>query len=48
MKIDRVDQRVLTVRDFDATCAFYARVLAMAVTAFGAGRKALTIATHSR
>jgi catechol 2,3-dioxygenase-like lactoylglutathione lyase family enzyme len=41
MNIDRIDHIVLTVRDIDATCAFYSRVLGMDVTTFGAGRKAL-------
>jgi len=41
MKIDRIDHIVLTVRDIDATCTFYSRVLGMVVTTFGAGRKAL-------
>lgn len=42
MVIDRLDHLVLTVADIDRTCAFYERVLGMAVTTFGAGRKALT------
>ncbi len=41
MKIDRLDHLVLTVRDVEATCAFYARVLGMEVVTFAAGRKAL-------
>jgi catechol 2,3-dioxygenase-like lactoylglutathione lyase family enzyme len=41
MKIDRIDHIVLTVRDIEATCAFYTRVLGMSATTFGAGRKAL-------
>jgi catechol 2,3-dioxygenase-like lactoylglutathione lyase family enzyme len=41
MKINRIDHIVLTVRDIEATCAFYSRVLGMSVTTFGAGRKAL-------
>jgi len=41
MKIDRIDHIVLTVRDVDATCAFYSRVLGMGVTTFGGGRRAL-------
>lgn len=41
MKIDRIDHLVLTVRDIDATCSFYSRVLGMSVTTFGGGRKAL-------
>ncbi|MBS4096482.1 MAG: VOC family protein [Sulfuricella sp.] len=41
MQIERLDHLVLTVRDIDASCAFYAEVLGMAVVTFGAGRKAL-------
>ena len=41
MNIDRIDRIVLTVRDIEATCAFYSRVLGMGVTTFGGGRKAL-------
>ena len=41
MNIDRIDHIVLTVRDIDATCSFYSRVLGMSVTTFGGGRKAL-------
>ena len=41
MKIDRIDHVVMTVKDIEATCAFYARVLGMRVVTFGAGRKAL-------
>ena len=41
MNIDRIDHIVLTVRDVEATCAFYSRVLGMGVATFGAGRKAL-------
>ena len=39
--IDRIDHVVLTVRDIEATCAFYARVLGMRVVTFAGGRKAL-------
>lgn len=42
MNIDRIDHFVLTVRDIEATCAFYALVLDMHVETFGEGRKALT------
>jgi catechol 2,3-dioxygenase-like lactoylglutathione lyase family enzyme len=42
MRIDRIDHFVLTVADVEATCAFYQRVLGMAVVSFGNGRKALT------
>lgn len=41
MNIDRIDHIVLTVRDIDATCEFYTRVLGMRVTTFGGGRRAL-------
>ncbi|HKY01570.1 MAG TPA: VOC family protein [Burkholderiales bacterium] len=41
MKINRLDHLVLTVKDIEATCAFYSAVLGMEVTTFGAGRKAL-------
>ena len=39
--IDRLDHLVLTVRDIDATVAFYVGVLGMDEVTFGAGRKAL-------
>jgi catechol 2,3-dioxygenase-like lactoylglutathione lyase family enzyme len=41
MQIDRIDHFVLTVRDIEATCAFYTRVLGMQVVTFAGGRKAL-------
>lgn len=41
MNIDRLDHLVLTVRDVDATCAFYSRVLGMEAVVFGANRRAL-------
>lgn len=41
MTIDRFDHIVLTVRDVDASCEFYARVLGMEVVTFGGGRRAL-------
>lgn len=41
MRIDALDHLVLTVRDLEATCAFYARVLGMEVLSFGGGRRAL-------
>ncbi|HJW50453.1 MAG TPA: VOC family protein [Burkholderiaceae bacterium] len=41
MRIDRLDHLVLTVRDVDATCSFYVRVLGMQVVTFGEARKAL-------
>jgi catechol 2,3-dioxygenase-like lactoylglutathione lyase family enzyme/ketosteroid isomerase-like protein len=39
--VDRLDHLVLTVRDVDATCAFYRRVLGMEPVTFGEGRVAL-------
>jgi catechol 2,3-dioxygenase-like lactoylglutathione lyase family enzyme len=39
--IARLDHFVLTVRDIDATCDFYTRVLGMQVMKFGADRTAL-------
>jgi len=41
MQIDSLDHLVLTVRDLDATCAFYQQVLGMEVITFGGGRRAL-------
>jgi catechol 2,3-dioxygenase-like lactoylglutathione lyase family enzyme len=41
VKIDRIDHFVLTVRDPEATCAFYSRVLGMQAITFAGGRKAL-------
>ena len=41
MEIERIDHFVLTVRDVEATCAFYRRVLGMEVITFGEGRTAL-------
>ncbi|HWK80819.1 MAG TPA: VOC family protein [Thermomicrobiales bacterium] len=39
--VDRLDHLVLTVRDLDATCAFYTRVLGMTEERFAGGRRAL-------
>jgi catechol 2,3-dioxygenase-like lactoylglutathione lyase family enzyme len=41
MNVDRIDHVVMTVRDLDATCDFYTRVLGMRVVTFAGGRKAL-------
>lgn len=41
MKIDRLDHIVLTVKDLDATSAFYSRVLGMEVVTFADNRTAL-------
>ena len=46
MLIDRIDHVVMTVRDIDATCDFYARALGMRVVTFGAGRKALAFGSQ--
>jgi len=42
MHVDGIDHLVLTVRNVDATCAFYAKALGMNVVTFGGGRKALS------
>jgi catechol 2,3-dioxygenase-like lactoylglutathione lyase family enzyme len=42
MNVKAIDHIVLTVKDIDATCAFYARVLGMSVITFGGGRRALS------
>jgi len=41
MNVEAIDHIVLTVRDMEAACTFYAQVLGMRVTTFGGGRKAL-------
>jgi catechol 2,3-dioxygenase-like lactoylglutathione lyase family enzyme len=41
MKIERIDHFVLTVKDINATCEFYSKVLGMKVVAFNQGRVAL-------
>ncbi len=41
MRIDSLDHLVLTVRDIEATCRFYVRVLGMEAIDFGNGRRAL-------
>jgi len=41
MNIGNYSHFVLTVRDVQVTCDFYARVLGMTVISFGEGRKAL-------
>ena len=46
MKIDAIDHLVLTVRDIEATCAFYTRVLGMREVTFGGGRKALSFGSQ--
>ena len=41
LRLERLDHLVLTVRDVEATCAFYHHVLGMEIEAFGRGRTAL-------
>jgi catechol 2,3-dioxygenase-like lactoylglutathione lyase family enzyme len=45
MKIDRIDHLVLTVRNVEATCAFYSRVLCMEAVTFE-GRRALNFGSQ--
>lgn len=46
MHVDRLDHLVLTVRDVEATCAFYVRALGMRIVTFGNGRKALAFGSQ--
>ncbi len=46
MRIERIDHFVLTVRDVEASAAFYARVLGMERVTFGEGRLALRFGRH--
>ena len=41
MHIDHIDHVVLTVRDIEATCVFYLRVLGMEILSFEGDRRAL-------
>ena len=41
INLDRLDHLVLTVKDIEATCAFYSQVLGMQVVTFAEGRRAL-------
>jgi catechol 2,3-dioxygenase-like lactoylglutathione lyase family enzyme len=41
MQLDSLDHLVLTVKDVDATIAFYTRAFGMHAVSFGEGRKAL-------
>jgi len=40
--IEAIDHIVFTVKNVDATCEFYQRVLGMEIATFGEGRKALS------
>ncbi len=46
MKIDAIDHLVLTVKDIEATCAFYTKALGMKVVTFAEGRKALAFGSQ--
>jgi catechol 2,3-dioxygenase-like lactoylglutathione lyase family enzyme len=46
MNIEAIDHIVLTVKDINATCVFYSKVLGMRITSFGGGRKALSFGTQ--
>ena len=46
MKIDSIDHVVLTVKNIDATCEFYSKVLGMEIVTFGESRKALSFGSH--
>jgi catechol 2,3-dioxygenase-like lactoylglutathione lyase family enzyme len=46
MKIDSIDHVVFTVKDINATCEFYTKVLGMEVVTFGEGRKALAFGSQ--
>jgi catechol 2,3-dioxygenase-like lactoylglutathione lyase family enzyme len=46
MKIDSIDHIVFTVKDLDATCTFYAKVLGMEVVTFSENRKALSFGSQ--
>ena len=46
MKIDSLDHVVLTVKDIDATCTFYVKVLGMEIVTFGENRKALSFGSQ--
>jgi len=46
MKIDSIDHVVFTVKDIEATCKFYSKVLGMEIVTFGQGRKALAFGSQ--
>ncbi len=46
MNVESIDHLVLTVKDINATCAFYERVLGMNVTTFQGSRKALSFGSQ--
>lgn len=46
MKIDNIDHVVFTVRDIEATCRFYEKVLGMEIVTFSGNRKALSFGSQ--
>ncbi len=46
MNVSRLDHLVLTVKNVEATCAFYEKVLGMGVVTFKGGRKALSFGSQ--
>lgn len=46
VKIDGLDHLVLTVKNLEATCTFYATVMGMEVVSFEGGRKALAFGSQ--
>src|SRR5262245_47309871 len=46
MRIDSIDHVVFTVKDINATCDFYSKVLGMEIVTFGEGRKALAFGSQ--
>jgi catechol 2,3-dioxygenase-like lactoylglutathione lyase family enzyme len=46
MKIDSIDHVVFTVKDIEATCDFYSKVLGMKIVTFGQSRKALAFGSQ--
>jgi catechol 2,3-dioxygenase-like lactoylglutathione lyase family enzyme len=46
MNVTGLDHLVLTVKDLDATCEFYATVLGMEVATFGENRKTLAFGSQ--
>ena len=48
MKIDSIDHVVLTVKDINATCDFYSKVLGMEIVTFGEAGEKLWPSDHRR
>jgi catechol 2,3-dioxygenase-like lactoylglutathione lyase family enzyme len=46
MKINSIDHVVFTVKDINAICEFYTKVLGMEIVTFGEGRKALAFGSQ--